>query len=209
MIDKLFSHIDFHDHFFEKWYEEYKDSDNFEDYMWYSMDEDIEEHKEENPHLTEEELKQWECKELKEKARDWFLSHLEDWENQLDSKCTYDNDHIYVYRSITVLNPNEFIENLKNGIYSNGYNGLGIFWSWDESKAESHWGSFSDGEIDILLKAKVHRSFIDCDTSLILNFSPSLGLDEAEFQLMEGNEIYLLSIEFNGEEYIINKNLVI
>lgn len=209
MIKKILSNVDY-DLFFDKWYEEYESSDNFEDYVWYNQSEEIEEYHNENPNATEEDFNKWENKQLKKYAREWFDNHIDEWDAQIERKCEVQGDYVLVYRALTVKDENNFIDLLKNGKYLKGYNGLGIFWSWDEDKADSHWGSYSEGEKEILLKAKVHYSLIDIDTSLILNFSPSLGLDEAEFQLMEGNNIHLLSIvNSNNEEIEINKNLTI
>lgn len=209
MIKKILSNIDY-DLFFDKWYEEYESSDNFEDYVWYNQSEETEEFHSESPNATEEEFNKWENNQLRKYAREWFDNHIDEWDEQIEKKCQVEGDHVLVYRALTVKDENEFIDLLKNGKYIKGYSGLGVFWSWDEDKADSHWGSYSEGEKEVLLKAKIHYSLIDIDTSLILNFSPSLGLDEAEFQLIEGNDIHLLSIvNSNNKEIEINKNLII
>lgn len=210
MINKIINNYDFDD-FFEKWFHEYKDSDNFEDYVWHNQEKDIEEFKLENPNISQSELDKWEDNQLRINAREWFDDYLDNWEKEFNQKIQFEDEYVFVYRCITVPNIKEFINSIKNGYYIKNYQGLGIFWSWDKDKADSHWGHHSDGEKDIVLKAKVHYSLIDFETSMILNFAPSIGFDEAEFQLMEGNEIFLLSVidESNDQEFEINKNLLI
>ena len=121
MKERIFGNIDF-DSFFDKWYDEYESSDNFEDYMWHSMDTEVEEYKLENPNLTEKEYSQWEEKELKKNARKWFDSHIEEWEDQIESKLKIENNKAYVYRCITV-NVDLFMDSIKNNTYMEGFNG--------------------------------------------------------------------------------------
>lgn len=205
----LLKNYDF-DYLFDKWFEEYESSDNFEDYVWYNQDEEVEEYKEENPEMTDEELKKWENDQLRKNAREWFDSHQKQWKIEIENKCHIENNKVKVYRALTV-NIEEFLDLLKKDQYQKGFNGLGIFWAWDKNKADAHWGSFSDGETEILISGEVDFSFIDLDTSMILNFSPTLGLEEAEFQLLEGYDIYISTIEDKKENklYEINKVLKI
>lgn len=198
----IFSNINFDD-FFDKWFDEYESSDNFEDYMWWKMDEDIEEFKEENPNLNDKEIEKWKSKELKKHAKVWYDNHVSDWEDAFD-KSREEGEFIYVYRSITVKNINQFVSLLKKNEFEKDYNGIGIYWSWIKDKADSHWGCFTGEEKEILITAKAHHSVIDIDTTLMLNFCPCLGLDEVELRLLEGHSIFVEQIEYG--ETIININ---
>lgn len=55
-------------------------------------------------------------------------------------------------------------------------------------------GSFNNGHIKICLKGKVKISAIDINSTLMLNCCPSLGLDEGEIRIKEGEVLDIIDL---------------
>lgn len=138
MTFNLFQDVNL-DKFFEKWFDEYQSSDNFEDYVWYRMDDDVNEYESNNPDLTEKEINKWKNLKIKEKARDWFFSHMEELDEAFYD-VEADDKTLIVYRTITVDNLDDFISLLKKGKFQKKYTGIGIYWAYSSNKADAHWG---------------------------------------------------------------------
>lgn len=117
-----------------------------------------------------------------------FLSHAEDHEGKL-----------MAYRCIGVDDEEEFIFHIANGSPVEDYNGLGVYWAWDESKAQCHWGA---GASSVTIHALVPFSSIDPWTTLELNCHPTLGEDEAEVRLKEGAPVEVIGVEKLNGEYV-------
>lgn len=206
LFDFLTNNID-KDEFFEEWYKESIDSDNFIESVWWEMDNDLEQYAAEND-LSEDspEYKAYQEKTLREKSESWFQDR---WDELEENMWDYEFDKVIpVYRVITVDNIEEFIEISKNKKYIKKFKGLGQFWSWDRSKAEAHW---SEGKHEILLIGAVDPKDIEIKVSMHKNFNHSLGLEEAELQLSEGQDILLMEIldTKEGKTYNINQILKI
>lgn len=99
-----------------------------------------------------------------------------------------------VYRKITV-NENWF-NNLKSG------DNLGIYWTYDENSAESHW---SKEDIEVLLIAEIDSSNIDYKNTYLAHIIPYTGEDEKEIRLLKNTEINIKSIIIKDEEQDLSK----
>lgn len=182
------------DKFFERWLEEYRDSDNFEDNIGFSNHENFLDELEEED-LSLEEIENLFNKEVEKYAYEYFQDRI--------YECTYDIEekiegrHIILCRAI-VCNRKRFIKNCESDHFP-GYSGIGVYWSWDHSKAEAHWADSKNGSELVEIFAKVAITDINWDETILLNLSPSLGIDEAEIRLHEGAQVDIIKID--DEEY--------
>lgn len=64
----------------------------------------------------------------------------------------------------------------------------GIYWTWDESAAEAHWGYGKNGDTEYVLKALVNAQDINWPTTLAMNASPAYE-EEKEIRIKDGVEI--------------------
>lgn len=103
-----------------------------------------------------------------------------------------DAEGIYITRCIGVDDAEEFVEALKEGRTIQDYKGLGIYWSWDKSKADCHWGQGSD---HITVHGFVDVGDINYWHTAVMNLHPSMGEDEAEIRIVEGADLMVLSVE--------------
>ena len=123
--------------------------------------------------------------------------------SDFDNKANDDGNKLLIYRAITVADVGEFLFHVANGEPLEGYDGLGVFWSWDKDSAQAHWGG-SSGE-EVVIEAMVNVNDIDAKLTLELNLHPSLGEDEAEIRVKPGAPIEVLGVyvEQDGQtEYI-------
>lgn len=105
-----------------------------------------------------------------------------------------DASEFEIWRAINVEDVNQFVESVKGGQYGNGkYKGLGPYWSWDEDKAEAHWGG---GGQTIVLHGRVSRDAVDWSTTIAAAFQND---DEYELNIREGAPIQLIDIAADGE----------
>jgi len=89
---------------------------------------------------------------------------------------------VSIWRSLTV--PADFLD---NGIRDRP---LGIYWSFNEDAAESHWGNFSDDRLEIVLHAVADINDIDWQTSLELNAHSE---EEKELRLKPTAIVHVIS----------------
>jgi 2'-5' RNA ligase/GNAT superfamily N-acetyltransferase len=73
------------------------------------------------------------------------------------------------------------------------YQGVGIYWAWEEKAAECHWGT---GGAHITLHAVVNEDNVDWDGTLYANMDPSIGDAEKEIRLKEGTQFELVGIQY-------------
>jgi len=117
------------------------------------------------------------------------------WSNfksSFDNKADMEEGKLVIYRSMTIKNLDNFLKLLAQGKTEKGYHGLGIFWAWDEDKAESHWGG--GGGHEIIIKALVDINHINYTATARKNLNPSMGEDEAEIQLKEHSPVIVTQI---------------
>lgn len=206
--EKIFNKIPTND-YFEKWYQDTYCEDNFaENVGFYSHLEDdfLEEVKEEfatdnNIELekidenSKEFKKFFETKKddkIKEYAEEWYENRLSDFLYSLEKIGEFTESGIICSRVITVDDKEEFLFLLINNVFMKDYNGIGVYWAWDKSKAEAHW---SNGKHAISLKALLPYAAINQESTFLLNMSPSLGMEEAEIRLHDGEEIEVVSVD--------------
>lgn len=173
-----------------------------------------------NPIEEEQELNEssiWDADYSKILTHD-FLKHLKDaYEDDFNinqihedlDNITYkisdniENGKLTIYRIIMV--DDEWFSHLqKEG------KRLGIYWSWDETAAEAHWGHNSSSKTNtVLLTSVIDEIYIDWIETLRLNIHP-FYLDEKEIRLFKNTPIDLVSLQINGEEFIdkIDKDFI-
>ena len=107
------------------------------------------------------------------------------------------DNKLYVYRMITVESIPKYIYYLEKGkpttdFKGKRYKGLGIYWSWDKTKADAHWGY--EGKT-ILLTGLVGINDIEYKNTALKNLNPGLGEAEAEIQVKKGASIEVIEVE--------------
>jgi uncharacterized protein YaaR (DUF327 family) len=185
---------------FETWFEEYKYSDSFEEYMRFDereieLREEMELDGEDSKNIKEEVEK-----ELKSYALDWYDERLCEFLDGIESTGNLLENSVRCMRVIT-FKEDELIQCIQNNNYGE-YSGVGIYWSWDHSKAEAHWGSFSKGYEDIYIVSIIPFSCIDWKGTFLANLAPSTGYEEAEIKVKEGS---IITVERVNNE-VINLN---
>lgn len=212
ILDKIYPNFDaatfFETWFYETWFYETQSEDNFEERMGFDEEKCLEEFKEqfsfdnyisineidESSKKFQAAFEKYRHKELQDKAQDWYYDRLNDFEEQLENVGQVTEKGIVCARAITVKDREEYIYELIHQMYPEGFSGLGRCWSWDHDKAESHWGN-GDHSYEVILKALIPFSAIDKKLTLILNFNPSLGEDEAEIRVKEGKSLVLIAVD--------------
>lgn len=195
--------------FFEKWFQRYHNSDNFLEYVWPDYEFDYGNLVEDNINITQKYIEDWKLKKTKKKSEIWFNQQLDYLINLFDNVSNNFDSKVNVYRKVTIRNEqlDEFIKKTKEGSHLDGYNGLGVCWSWDSSKANAHWGEF-DNSSQVLIQGLVDFKDCDIEESLLLNFCPVLGSDESEIRLSEGVNIFIRNIIIEDDLVIeINKEI--
>jgi hypothetical protein len=99
---------------------------------------------------------------------------------------TYDlsqneDDTLTIWRSIVV--PNDWPENVNE-------RPIGIYWAYRETAAEPHWGSFSEGNAEIILEGRVNVEDVDWSQSVLMNAQCK---EEREIRLLPTAMVLLVS----------------
>jgi hypothetical protein len=81
---------------------------------------------------------------------------------------------------------------------------LGIYWTWDRSSAEPHWGHSNDMPFTTIMEAEVDEIAVDWEPTIRLNTEP-VSYEEKEIRLVKGAKINLTSIEIDGEKIDISE----
>lgn len=142
----------------------------------------------------------WERQDGKEDMTDEEIirGHIDErfWDFISDFKrvAKEHNGKLLIYRCMTVDDEGEFLFHIANGTPLEDYEGLGIFWAWDEGRAECHWG-YTKGGHQLTVHALTALKSIDVYLTLLRNLDPSLGKDEAEIRLLEGASLEVLGVE--------------
>ena len=146
-------------------------------------------------------------KEIKQIAKEAFRTQLSDFMSSFTSSAKIERGGITLWRCITVEDPQAYLELLKAGNYPDketgigNYRGLGVYWSYDQSAANCHWGK--SGGKKILLKAVAPISAIDVRSTLSMNMDVDTGMVEAEIRLKKGAAVKLVGA-FEGGQDILN-----
>lgn len=119
-----------------------------------------------------------------------FLSdnYEEAMENIYDS---IDGNTITIYRAMTVSG--DYIKHIKK--YGKR---LGIYWSWDENGAETHWGDYSKKSV-VVIVSELDEKYVNWKETLEMNIHPSF-MEEKEIRLYKNTPLTIKSIYFDGEE---------
>ena len=102
-------------------------------------------------------------------------------------------DEIFIARCITVDNAKDFVEAIKTGKAYKEFEGLGIYWSWNQEHTECHWGQ--SGQIALILKGSAKASEINYYEMALAVASIYAGLEEFELNLNKSAKITILSVE--------------
>lgn len=85
---------------------------------------------------------------------------------------------------------------------------LGIFWAYEEDAAEAHWGDSHKGRTETaVLQTSVTENQIDWIGTFEANLHPSIGEEEREIRLKEGEKIPLEALSVNNKEIKLNKTI--
>lgn len=98
-------------------------------------------------------------------------------------KSLVDNDQIKIFRQLKV----------NDDWLNNPTQQLGIYWSYDEKAADTHWGDYSKNHT-VTLEALVEFDKIDITNTLLANLNPDIGELEKEVTLFKNTPIQLLHI---------------
>jgi hypothetical protein len=121
--------------------------------------------------------------------------HLEDAKENIYDKIDYNSGNITLYRAITVD------DNWLNHLKTQGKR-LGIYWSWDDGAADTHWGDYSKKNVAVI-EIEINEKYIDWKTTLEMNMNPNYT-DEKEIRLFKNTPIKLKSIKINDTEVDIS-----
>jgi hypothetical protein len=80
---------------------------------------------------------------------------------------------------------------------------LGVYWSWDKSAAEPHWGYSNDKPLNVIMEAEVDEIAVDWEPTIRLNIEP-VSYEEKEVRLVKGSKINITSITIDGTEIDIS-----
>src|SRR5208282_2177754 len=82
----------------------------------------------------------------------------------------------------------------QQGLQAIKYQGVGIYWSWDENAAECHWGT---GGPSVTLHGVINKNNVDWEGTIYANMFPTLGQEEKEVRLIEGTQFELEEIQYD------------
>lgn len=150
----------------------------------------------------------------------FFEEHGEEFSDYLDcvlvdkirtlfNDIEIENDHLLLYRGISVTNNEESYNNIIESFHSEKEINIGYCWSKDKSVSES-FSYVSDKNINssFLIVSKIHIDNINMDTTVFLNCMGETGDDEKEIRLKENTKVFIDKIEINSEEIEKNKNIL-
>jgi hypothetical protein len=144
--------------------------------------------------------------------QEWLKEYAEgkvyDAIGYLNGSLTTQDGEIVIYRRITA--PSNWVE--QGGLTTQP---LGVFWSWSEHAAESHWGNFSGDHQEYLIVGSVRMQDVDWVQTLYTNANPSTE-EEKEITVNDGAPVKFLDVyrmenskpvEVSGHENLIGKRL--
>jgi hypothetical protein len=78
---------------------------------------------------------------------------------------------------------------------ADSYGGVGIYWAYEESKAQSYWSSGTDHNGEVLLRARVSLADVDWVDTIALSLSQLS--EEHEIRTKENVLVNLVSITYS------------
>jgi hypothetical protein len=123
--------------------------------------------------------------------KDELERHLENAKDNIYDKIDYHSNKITIYRAITV--DDNWLYHLK----TQGKR-LGIYWSWDEAGAETHWGDYSKKNLAVI-EVEIDEKYVDWKTTFEMNMNPNFS-DEKEIRLFKNTPIRLKSLTINDDK---------
>lgn len=159
----------------EEVWEEIKPTFDMEEEAYYLLHvwEDIEDEEE------REKVKQGAYEEVFADLENQYLDQYEEATYQLDNL-----EDVEVWRIITV----------EEGVDPTKLEGLGIFWAYEESAAEAHWGH-SKG-VSVLFHAKADPRSVDYAGTVWARTMPGTGDAEKEIRFIKHAPVYVYEVEF-------------
>ncbi len=114
------------------------------------------------------------------------------WMEDFDMRATYDGENVVLYRALSAKSFSDL--NLSS---------LGIFWTWDKSKA----ANYSDANTSLpqfIVTASVPTASINVNSTLRKIVWPGYEFEESEreFELKKGGKLTILSIEKDGQSFL-------
>lgn len=122
-------------------------------------------------------------------SEEYINTRLGDGSTEQLSSWVYSNEGI-LYRAMHI--PYK-LDDLDNEEITN-HKGVGIFWSYERSGAEAHWGSGDKNEI--VLVAKVEPEDVNWEKTLYKSYWTSS--EELEVELIEGTTIEIIGFEISS-----------
>ncbi len=181
----------------EKVLEEIDGSDYWSN-IQYDVEREMEDDGELSEGMTKEEREQALEAKMQEEKVEWVENRRSDFEAQFYSHAEDQEGKLVVYRAMTVPDPDVFVSLIVDGLYENEqFKGVGVYWAWDENKADSHWGR--GGMKGVVLRGLVDLKDIDFETTAMMNFDPRSGEEEAEIRIREGAQIQLLGVKIENK----------
>ena len=144
--------------------------------------------------------------------QEWLKEYTEgkvyDAIGYINGSVTTQDGEIVIYRRITA--PTNWVE--QGGLTSQP---LGVFWSWSETAAEAHWGTFNGDHQEYLIVGSVRMQDVDWLRTLFVNANPSTE-SEKEITVNDGATVKFLDVykienrkpvEISGHENLIGQRL--
>jgi len=136
--------------------------------------------------------------------QDWIYFELEHRFTELTYKFNelINNNKITLYRAMTVKK--DYIKNL----ISNKIKHIGIYWSYDEDGAETHWGFNLKITDTIIYEIKINQQYINWVDTIRLNLEHEYFNEEKEIRLFRNTPVEITNILWNDKNVnvdVINK----
>jgi hypothetical protein len=174
---------------FDEWYEKYHDVDEFDLHIgfdWY-LEELMEDFESDN--IPQDQRESIVAKNRDMRAREWFDSTINHFFSRIKEIAQFRGDSVLCKRVISCREEN-LVENIRTNTFE-VYGGVGIFWSWDHSKADSYDGIYDEGFTKVEVFAYIPLKSINWEQTLFANLHPAMGEEESEICTTPGAEIFI------------------
>jgi len=131
-----------------------------------------------------------ESQEFRDYFEEWMDYRTENVIQKFKYEIIDDNNNIPIWRHMSVKE--NWIDHLNN--YGKH---LGVFWSWDESAAEAHWGH-NRGLKLMIIESVVNADVVDWKQTIIVNIDPYQQV-EKEIRLHKNTPLEIISLELDNK----------